>query len=157
MLHELNHVLDYIEDHLTDDLSLEAISEYAGIPDYHFRKIFFYLSGMTLSEYIKNRRLSEANKDLLEGEKVTNVAYKYGYQSVDGFTRAFKKWSGFLPSEVFRTGMSKSFPKLSFIITVKGGISMEFRIIEKPAFNLAGMRNVDTNSHFYFFLPPYLF
>ncbi|NLZ38033.1 MAG: AraC family transcriptional regulator [Firmicutes bacterium] len=139
MLHELNHVLDYIEDHLTDDLSLEAISEYAGIPDYHFRKIFFYLSGMTLSEYIKNRRLSEANKDLLEGEKVTNVAYKYGYQSVDGFTRAFKKWSGFLPSEVFRTGMSKSFPKLSFIITVKGGISMEFRIIEKPAFNLVGV------------------
>jgi AraC family transcriptional regulator len=139
MLKELNQVMDYIDEHLTDDMSLEIISEYAGVSDYHFRKIFFYLSGMTLNEYIKNRKLSESNKDLLNGEKVTDVAFKYGYQSMDGFTRAFKKWSGFLPSDVFKTGTSKSFPKLSFIITVKGGISMEFRIEEKPAFNLVGV------------------
>lgn len=140
MLKELNHVIDYIEDHITDDnLSLEIISEYAGVSDYHFRKIFFYLSGLTLNEYIKNRKLSEANKDLLKGEKVTDVALKYGYQSMDGFTRAFKKWSGFLPSDVIKKGISKSFPKLSFIITVKGGISMEFRIEDKQAFNLVGV------------------
>ncbi|MBE6069560.1 MAG: AraC family transcriptional regulator [Clostridium lundense] len=139
MLKELNHVIDYIEEHLTDDLSLELISEYAGVSDYHFRKIFFYISGLTLSEYIKNRKLSEANKDLLHGEKVTDVAFKYGYQSIDGFTRAFKKWSGFLPSDVIKKGISKSFPKFSFIITVKGGISMEFRIENKPAFNLVGV------------------
>lgn len=139
MLNELNHVIDYIEDHLTDDLSLEIISEYAGVSDFHFRKIFFYLSGLTLNEYIKNRKLSEANKDLLNGETVTGVAFKYGYQSMDGFTRAFKKWSGFLPSDVTKTGISKSYPKLSFIITVKGGISMEFRIEDKPAFNLVGV------------------
>lgn len=140
MLKELNHVIDYIEEHLTDDdLSLEIISEYAGVSDYHFRKIFLYLTGMTLNEYIKNRKLSEANKDLLNGEKVTDVAFKYGYQSMDGFTRAFKKWSGFLPSDVIKKGISMSFPKLSFIITVKGGISMEFRIEEKPAFNLVGV------------------
>jgi len=94
---------------------------------------------LTLSEYIKRRKLSEANKDLLSGEKVTDVAFKYGYQSIDGFTRAFKKWSGFLPSDVIKKGISKSFPKLSFVITVKGGISMEFRIEEKPAFNLVGV------------------
>lgn len=139
MLRELNLVIDYIEEHLTEDLSLETIADYAGVSDYHFRKIFFYLAGMTLSEYIKNRRLAEANKDLLNGEKVTDVAFKYGYQSVDGFTRAFKKWSGFLPSDVQKTRLSKSFPKLSFIITVKGGTSMEFRIEEKPAFNLVGV------------------
>lgn len=139
MLNELNHVIDYIEDHLTDDLSLEIISEYAGVSDYHFRKIFFYLTGLTLSEYIKNRKLSEANKDLLKGEKVTDIAFKYGYQSIDGFTRAFKKWSGFLPSEVINKGINKSFPKLSFIITVKGGISMNFRIEDKPAFHLVGV------------------
>jgi AraC family transcriptional regulator len=87
MLTELNHVIDYIEDHLTDDdLSLEIISEYAGVSDYHFRKVFFYLSRLTLSEYIKNRKLSEASMDLLHGEKVTDVALKYGYQSMDGFT-----------------------------------------------------------------------
>ncbi|MFZ5969199.1 MAG: AraC family transcriptional regulator [Bacillota bacterium] len=139
MLKELNHVIDYIEDHLTDEISLEKISEYAGVSDFHFRKIFLYLSGLTLNEYIKNRKLSEASMDLLNGEKVTDVALKYGYQSMDGFTRAFKKWSGFLPSDVIKKGISKSFPKLSFIITVKGGITMEFRIEDKPAFNLVGV------------------
>lgn len=139
MLKDLNKVIDYIEDHLTDDLSLEIISIYAGVSDYHFRKIFFYLSEMTLSEYIKNRKLSEASMNLLHGEKVTDVALKYGYQSMDGFTRAFKKWCGFLPSEVMKNGISKTFPKLSFIITVKGGINMEFKIEDKPAFNLVGV------------------
>lgn len=131
--------MEYIEHRLTDELSLERISEYAGVSDYHFRKIFFYLSGLTLSEYIRNRKLSEANKNLLNGESVTDVAFKYGYQSVDGFTRAFKNWSGFLPSDVIKKGISKSYPKLSFIITVKGGTSMEFRIEDKPAFNLVGV------------------
>ena len=95
---------------------------------------------MTLSEYIKNRRLLETNKDLLRGEKVTDVAFKYGYESIDGFTRAFKKWSGFLPSDVTKKGVSNSCPKLSFIISIKGGTAMDFRIEEKPAFYLAGAK-----------------
>lgn len=139
MLNELNQVVEYIEDHLTDDLSLDVIAEFAGVSDYHFRKVFFYLSGLTLSEYVKNRRLSEATLDLLNGEKVTDVAFKYGYQSLDGFTRAYKKWSGYLPSEAIKKGLGKSFPKLSFVISVKGGVNMEFRIEEKPAFNLVGV------------------
>ena len=139
MLKELNQVVEYIEEHLTEDLSLESIANFAGVSDYHFRTVFFHLAGMTLNEYVKNRKLSEANKDLLSGEKVTDVAFKYGYQSVDGFTRAFKKWSGFLPSDVTKTGVSKTFPKLTFIISVKGGTAMEFRIEEKPAFYLVGV------------------
>lgn len=139
MLKELNEVIEFIEDHLTEELSLESIAEYAGVSDYHLRTVFFHLSGMTLSEYIKNRKFSEANKDLLQGERVTDVAFKYGYQSLDGFTRAFKSWSGFLPSEVQKTGISKSFPKLSFVISVKGGNAMEYKIVEQPAFNLVGV------------------
>ena len=139
MLHELNQVMDYIEDHLTESLSLEEIARYAGVSDYHFRQIFFYLAGMSLSDYIKYRRLSEANKELLAQEKVTDVAFKYGYESLDGFTRAFKKWCGFLPSEVIKTGVSKYLPKLTFVINIKGGIAMEVRIEEKTAFNLVGV------------------
>lgn len=139
MLKELNQVIDYIEKNLTVGITLEEISEYAGVSDYHFRKIFYYLSGLTLSEYIKNRKLSEANKDLLNNERVTDVAFKYGYESMDGFTRAFKSWSGFLPSEVAKTGVSKSFPKLSFYIDVKGGESMDYKIVEMPSFKFAGV------------------
>lgn len=102
MLRELNRVIDYIEEHLTDEISLESVADYARVSDFHLRKVFFYLSGMTLSEYIKNRRLSEANKDLLAGERIIDVAFKYGYESTDGFTRAFKKWSGLLPSDVIK-------------------------------------------------------
>ncbi|MDF9829382.1 AraC family transcriptional regulator [Parabacteroides sp. PF5-6] len=139
MLEELNRVIDYIEEHLTDEISLESVADYARVSDFHFRKVFFYLSGMTLSEYIKNRRLSEANKDLLAGERVIDVAFKYGYESTDGFTRAFKKWSGLLPSDVIKKKTSKMFPKFSFKIVITGGISMEFRIENKPAFNFFGV------------------
>lgn len=78
-------------------------------------------------------------KDLLNNERVTDVAFKYGYESMDGFTRAFKSWSGFLPSEVAKTGVSKSFPKLSFYIDVKGGESMDYKIVEMPSFKFAGV------------------
>ena len=139
VLNKLNQVTAYIEENLTEELSVEIIAQTVEIPAFHLRQLFFYLAGMTLSEYIKKRRLAAANEDLLNGERVTDIAFKYGYQSLDGFTRAFKKWSGYLPSEVMKTGLVKSFPKLSFIITVKGGIPMEFRIEEKPAFYLVGV------------------
>lgn len=139
MLTQLNRVIAYIEDHLTDDLSLEAISRYAGVSDYHFRKIFFYLSGMTLNEYVMNRKLTEANKELLDGKKVTDVAFKYGYSSLDGFTRAFKKWSGFLPSEVVKKQVCKSVPRFTFTISITGGTPMEVKLVEMPVFNFAGV------------------
>lgn len=139
MLQELSRAIEYIEAHLTGELSLEEISGHVGISDYHFRTVFYYLAGMTLSEYLKRRRLSEANRDLLLGASVTDVAYRYGYGSMDGFTRAFKKWSGFLPSEAVKQRVHKPFPKLSFIIAVKGGNPMDCRIEEKPAFYLAGV------------------
>lgn len=139
MLKELNQVMNFIDDHLSEDISLTEVADYAGVSDYHFRQVFFYLSGMTLHEYIKVRKLSEANKELLNQEKVTDIAFKYGYESVEGFSRAFKKWSGYLPSEVSKLGVSKLFPKLNFYIDVKGGESMEYKFIEKPSFKFAGV------------------
>lgn len=110
MVKELNEVIEFIEAHLTENPTLGMIADYAGVSDYHFRKIFFYLSKVTLSEYIKNRKLSEASKDLLEGLSVTEVAFKYGYQSLDGFTRAFKQWCGVLPSEIKKRGIASTYP-----------------------------------------------
>lgn len=139
MLKKLNEAMEYIETHLEDDFLLEKISEHIKLPDHHFRKIFLALTNMTLNEYVKNRRLSEANKELLQGMQVTEAAYKYGYRSVDGFTRAFKKWSGILPSQVVKLKQCRSCPKLQFVVTVKGGTFMEYRIVEKPAFTFAGV------------------
>ncbi|HLW22056.1 MAG TPA: AraC family transcriptional regulator [Sphaerochaetaceae bacterium] len=139
MLERLNRTIDYIEEHLSDELSVEELETITGNSLYHFNKVFLYLSGYTLKEYIRTRRLSEANRALLEGASVTTVAFTYGYNSLDGFTRAFKKWSGILPSEVQSKGFSKTTQRLTFTITVTGGDTMECRIVEMPAFNFVGV------------------
>ncbi|GAA0608291.1 AraC family transcriptional regulator [Virgibacillus siamensis] len=139
MLQKFNHLMDYIETHLTEEISGKTISKIAGISDYHFKRMFSYMAGISLNAYIKNRRLSVANVELINGAKVTDVAYKYGYQSIDGFSRAFREWSGFLPSEVMKNNIQKSFPKFTFIIDIRGGISMEFKIEKKEKFNIVGV------------------
>ena len=124
------------EKHLQEDFLLENVSRHIHVSDCHFRKIFWALTNMTLGEYIKNRRLSEANRALLNGASVTDVAYQYGYQSIDGFTRAFKKWAGILPSQAASLKQGRMVQKLQFVISVKGGTSMKYQIVEKPAFLL---------------------
>lgn len=94
MLKKLNEAMDYIEEHLEEDFSLDKIAEYVHVSDLHLRKIFFALTNMSLNDYVKNRRMSKANQELLRGKSVTEVAYQYGYQSVDGFSRAFKNGVG---------------------------------------------------------------
>ena len=139
MLKKLNDAMDYIEHHLQEDFLLENVSRHIHVSDCHFRKIFWALTNMTLGEYIKNRRLSEANRALLNGASVTDVAYQYGYQSIDGFTRAFKKWAGILPSQAASLKQGRMVQKLQFVISVKGGTSMKYQIVEKPAFFIAGV------------------
>ncbi|MDX5322134.1 MAG: AraC family transcriptional regulator [Exiguobacterium sp.] len=139
MLESLNRLMDHIDQHLTDEITGQDITRIVGVSDYHFRRMFSYMAGMTLNEYVRNRRLSEANKDLIHGKSVTDVAYTYGYQSVDGFSRAFRDWCGFLPSEVSKNKIQKSFPKFTFFIDIKGGISMEFKLEHKPSFNVVGV------------------
>lgn len=139
MIRILNEAIEYIEKNLSNEIKVADVADFIGESDYHFRKIFQYISGMPLSEYIKKRKLAMSNHDLIKGKSVTDVAFKYGYQSLDGFTRAFKAWSGYLPSEVKHTGAIISFPKLSFYIDVRGGENMEVRIKEMPAFKIAGV------------------
>lgn len=140
MLKELQNLVEYIEDHLSQPLSMEDFSALTGISEYHLRTVFYHLCGLTLQEYIRSRRLSCANQDLLAGESVTAVAYKYGYESLDGFTRAFKAWCGVLPSDASKMRIHRVVPKLSFRITVQGGITMEYRIEQKEAFIIAGVK-----------------
>lgn len=139
MLANLNQAMDYIEEHLTEEVSFDELAKKTGISVYHFKRTFSFIAGMSLAEYIKKRRLAEANLALLAGEKVTDVAFKYGYQSIEGFSRAFRDWSGQAPSEVMKTQIQKTFPNFSFYIDIKGGQSMDVKLIEKPAFQIVGV------------------
>ena len=139
ILKDLNNSIDYIDENLTKNLSLSDIAHFVGIPEQHYRNLFIFLTGMGLSEYIKKRKLYFANKDLLDKKSVTDVAIKYGY-SIDGFTKSFKEWSGYLPSQIYEDQVLISYPKLSFAINVKGGINMKTRIEELPEVNIVGFK-----------------
>lgn len=120
MLKRMNEALDYIESHLMDDIDDNVLERITGMSIYHFRRMFSFLSGMSLRTYIRNRKLQNATFDLLhEGMSVTETAFKYGYESVDGFSRAFREWSGMNPSEVKQHHKFKAFPKLSFQLKVQ--------------------------------------
>lgn len=141
MLKNLNEVLDYIETHLQEFIDFKDIERIAGISEYHFRRIFSFLSGMSLNDYIRNRKLSNSAFELQnENISVTETAFKYGYNSVDGFSRAFKEWCGKSPSEIKNTSSFKAFPKLTFQLSIQGGIDMNYKIEEKESFKIVGVK-----------------
>lgn len=141
MLKDMNQAMHYIEENLDGEIDFDQVAALAGVSEYHFRKMFSYLAGMGLSSYIRNRRLSQAAFDLKQGgERVLDIAVKYGYDSADGFSRAFREWSGINPSEVKDSVSLKVFPRLTFQLTIQGGMDMEYRIEEKEAFKLVGVK-----------------
>lgn len=137
----LNESMRYIEEHLTEELDYEELSRTACCSAYHFQRMFTYMAGMTLSEYIRKRKMSLAAVDLQSGSlKVLDAAGKYGYQSPTAFNRAFQSIHGIAPSAVKEPGVSiKSFPPLYFSIAVKGGAELNYRIESKESFRIVGV------------------
>ena len=139
-LDRLNAALSHIEDNLDRPPDYDGLARIACCSSYHFQRMFAYLAGMTLSEYIRRRRMSLAAVDLLQGERVLDVALKYGYSSPTAFNRAFQSVHGCAPSAVRAPGARvRSFPPISFKITVKGVEGMNFRIEHREAFSIAGV------------------
>lgn len=140
-IERLNQSMNYIEEHLTDEISYEQLGRIACCSAYHFQRMFTYMAGMTLSEYIRRRKMSLAAVDLQGGDaKVIDIAEKYGYHSPTAFNRAFQGVHGIAPSSVKNEGVSvKSFPPITFKITVKGAVEMNYRIESKEAFRIVGI------------------
>lgn len=133
----LQQAFEYIEAHL-GEVTTEDIALAVGVDSDQLRAVFLLFAGMTPARYIRERRLSAAAHDLMDGASVTEIAFRYGYDSVEGFSRAFRSWSGTLPSDVARLGSRVRSP-LSIRVDIKGEHLMEYRIVEKPAFRLAGV------------------
>jgi len=142
MLARLNSALSYIEENLTNDVDYKEAARIACCSEYHFSRMFSFLSGITLSEYIRRRRLTLAALELSHSEnKIIEVALKYGYSSPDSFNRAFQSMHGITPSEARVHGRSlKAFPRMTFQLTVKGGNEMNYRIENKDAFRIVGIK-----------------
>ncbi len=140
-IERLNQAINYMEKHLTDQVDYEELGRIAGCSSYHFQRMFSYMAGMPLSEYIRKRKMSLAAVDLQGGNiKIIDAAEKYGYSSPTAFNRAFQSIHGIAPSAIKTEGVSvKSFPPITFKLTVKGVEEMEYRIETKDAFRIVGV------------------
>lgn len=146
-LTHMNRAMDYIESHLQDEADYDAIARIACCPQGLFPRIFAVLAGLPLSEYLRRRRLSQAALDLCAtDDRVIDIALRYGYDSPDAFTAAFRRQHGASPTEARHGATLKAFPKLTFSLTLKGDVEMNYRIEQKPAFRAIGRSVVTTNA-----------
>lgn len=138
----MNSVMDYVEEHLSQDMEEEAISRIIACPFSLFHNSFTQVTGISFAEYIRRRRLTLAAYDLQNTEeKVIDIALKYGYQSPDSFRVAFKRLHGLSPSDVRTSNVTLTFYcKLHFELNIKGVEKMNYTIMEKEPFKVIGIR-----------------
>ncbi len=146
LYHSLNLVLDYIEEHLDEKIDYKILAGMLLTNEYTMQRLFSLLTNMTLTEYIRNRRLSQASYDLTERqEKIIDVAVKYQYENATSFSRAFEKFHGIKPSELKKnTSGFKEFPKLFFEEVEPALKPFEYDIIRLPELTLYG-KGIKTN------------
>ena len=137
-LKRMTEVIDYIETHINEDIDYTDVAMIVCCGVYQFGRIFSYVVGVSLAEYIRNRRLSLAALELQTGNaKVLDTALKYGYSSPESFARAFREMHGVSPKEA--KGMTlKMYPRITFQIYIKGAVEMDYRIEEKSSIKCVG-------------------
>ena len=148
MLNRLNNAIQYIEQHLCEDIDINEAAQIACVTKNSFMRFFSYMTGMTINEYIRRRRLSCAAYELQNTNlKVIDIAVKYGYDSADAFTKAFFKQHHITPSQAREHIKSLTiYPPASFHIIIKGAKEMDFRIINISETKIFGVsKNFDQN------------
>lgn len=141
-LKNMHAALNYIEENLDGEIDLKEVSRRALCSEYHFQRMFSFLAGVPLSEYIRRRRLTLAAFELNNSStRIIDIAIKYGYNSPDSFSRAFQNLHGVKPSEARNSGRSlKAYPRMTFQLSIKGGSEMDYRIVENDAFRIVGIK-----------------
>ena len=140
-LQGIQKAIDYIEENITEKIDYEEVAKRAYSSSFHFQRVFGIMCGFTLGEYIRRRRLTLAANELLsKNRKVIDVAFKYGYETPESFSRAFYKFHGVMPSQVKNGCSLKSFSRLSVRLDLIGGIEMNYKIQEIPEKILVGYK-----------------
>ncbi|MBB6633046.1 AraC family transcriptional regulator [Cohnella thailandensis] len=141
-LKHMNDALAYIERNLAGEIDYREAALRALCSEYHFKRMFSFLAGVPLSEYVRRRRLTLAALELQgSGIRVIDLAIKYGYDSPDSFSRAFQQLHGMTPSEARGSGRAlKAYPPMTFRLSIQGGNGMNYRIVDKEAFRIVGLK-----------------
>lgn len=128
---KLNAAMKYIEENLCGEINPDEIARRACVTKDSFARFFSYMTGMTLNEYVRKRKLSLAGEEIRQSDaKIIDIALKYGYESADAFSRAFARQHGISPADARRGAALKIYPPASFHIIIKGAKEMNFRMIE---------------------------
>ncbi|MBY7145097.1 AraC family transcriptional regulator [Virgibacillus sp. NKC19-3] len=138
----LQTAIDYMEDHLLDDLPIERIAQQANFSVFHFQRTFSILTDISVGEYLRRRRLTLAAYELTRSDaKIIDLAYKYGYETPEAFTKAFRRQHGVTPSEARKyTGKLKSYNRLVVQVNVKGAEPMQVKMVEREGFQIVGLK-----------------
>ena len=140
MIKAFNETMKYIEETLTGRIDVRKIALLSGYSYPLFSRMFSIMVDYPLSEYIRFRKLSCAAIDLREtDEKIIEIAFKYGYESQDSFSLAFKKFHGHTPKEVRKGSAFQIFSPIRLSLSVEGGKNMDIKIMKKSAFKIAGV------------------
>lgn len=137
---QLNEIINYIENNLENEIEYEKLARILGVNEYTMKSIFSLICNMSVAEYVRKRRLSNAGVDLYKSSgKIIDIALKYQYENATSFSRAFEKFHGIKPSNVKNNpDKLKVFAKLKFDENVKENKDIEYSIIEKNEFVLYG-------------------
>ncbi|MDD4070548.1 MAG: AraC family transcriptional regulator [Candidatus Izemoplasmatales bacterium] len=136
----IKEVIAYIEDDLLTIKGPKEVAKHVHISQMYLQQGFHIMTGFTIGEYIRNRRLYLSAIDLVNNEvKVIDTAYKYGYDTPESFTKAFTRFHGVTPSKVKRDRrLVKTFLPLRINIIIQGGNSMEYTIEKINSFKVIG-------------------
>ena len=131
---EIQKAIDYIENHLCENIDYDEIAKCACTSSFHFQRIFNALCGITIGDYIRQRRLTLAGSELISTDKkIIDIAFDYGYDTPESFSRAFSKFHSVTPSEARKSGKVKSFSRISVKLVLTGGDTMDYRIEKRNA------------------------
>ncbi len=142
----LNEITKFIDENIEEQIDYEILAKIMGVNTYTMQKIFSLLTNISLSEYIRKRKLSNAGYDLYNfNAKVMDIAIKYGYDNATSFSRAFETFHGIKPSKVNSSSKLKNFPRIIFDENIKIINTMEYKVIELEEMTLYGL-GIKTNN-----------
>lgn len=148
-LDRMNLALSYIEEHLDGEIDVKQLAQITCHSVSNLQRIFPILAEVSLSEYVRRRRLTMAAFELQNSNtKIIDLAMKYGYESPEAFARAFSAMHGIPPSSARSEGVTlKAYPRISFLLTLKGDVAMDYRIETREAFSVYGIEEIFTTEN----------
>ena len=155
-LSAIRAAIDYMEKHLTDDISAQDVAGQVFLSPFFLQRGFSLMTGYGIGEYLRNRRLYQAALDLQKtDEKVIDIALRYCYETPESFTKAFARVHGATPTQVREGAAVNVFLPLTIKLSIQGGHQMEYKITPMFPFKVIGFQKVFENETAYAEIPKF--